>query len=138
MPSDTGDTVRAAIGQAAQRTGVNFSYLLAQAKSESGLNPSAKAGNSTATGLYQFLDQSWLGVVKQHGAEHGRLKARARHPENAKLHVRVAHFSGNRHQRRRATERAAQPTKFGLLFKVPRTRQLGRGNPCERRAAIFA
>jgi len=69
--SGMGDNVRAAIGQAAQRTGVNFSYLLAQAKSESGLNPNAKAGNSTATGLYQFLDQSWLGVVKQHGADHG-------------------------------------------------------------------
>src|SRR6187402_3712824 len=66
-----GDSVRAAIGQAAQRTGVNFSYLLAQAKSESGLNPNAKAGNSSATGLYQFLDQSWLGVVKAHGAEPG-------------------------------------------------------------------
>lgn len=65
------DDVRAAIGQAAQRTGVNFSYLLAQAKSESGLNPNAKASSSTATGLYQFLDQSWLGVVKAHGAEHG-------------------------------------------------------------------
>lgn len=67
----TADDVRAAIGQAAQSTGVNFSYLLAQAKSESGLNPNAKAGSSSATGLYQFLDQSWLGVVKQHGAEHG-------------------------------------------------------------------
>jgi hypothetical protein len=66
-----GDDVRAAIGQAAQRTGVNFSYLLAQAKSESGLNPTAKAGNSSATGLFQFLDQSWLGVLKAHGAEHG-------------------------------------------------------------------
>ena len=65
------DDVRAAIGQAAQSTGVNFSYLLAQAKSESGLNPNAKAGGSSATGLYQFLDQSWLGVVKAHGAEHG-------------------------------------------------------------------
>jgi len=65
------DDVRAAIGQAAQSTGVNFSYLLAQAKSESGLNPNAKAASSSATGLYQFLDQSWLGVVKQHGAEHG-------------------------------------------------------------------
>jgi hypothetical protein len=65
------DDVRAAIGQAAQQTGVNFSYLLAQAKSESGLDPNAKAGNSSATGLYQFLDQSWLGVVKAHGAEHG-------------------------------------------------------------------
>jgi len=65
------DDVRAAIGQAAQTTGVNFSYLLAQAKSESGLNPNAKASSSSATGLYQFLDQSWLGVVKAHGAEHG-------------------------------------------------------------------
>ncbi|QJU60416.1 transglycosylase SLT domain-containing protein [Sphingomonas sp. AP4-R1] len=65
------DDVRSAIGAAAQRTGVDFSYLLAQAKSESGLNPTAKAGNSSATGLYQFLDQSWLAVVKRHGTEHG-------------------------------------------------------------------
>lgn len=65
------DDVRAAIGQAAQTTGVNFSYLLAQAKSESGLNPNAKAASSSASGLYQFIDQSWLGVVKAHGAEHG-------------------------------------------------------------------
>ncbi len=74
LPSSLGgasDAVRTAIGQAAQRTGINFSYLLAQAKSESGLNPSAKAASSSATGLYQFLDQSWLGVVKAHGAEHG-------------------------------------------------------------------
>jgi len=65
------DDVRAAIGAAAQRTGVAFSYLLAQAKSESGLNPTAKAGNSSASGLYQFLDQSWLAIVKRHGTEHG-------------------------------------------------------------------
>ena len=67
----TRDDVRAAIGQAAQRTGVDFSYLLAQAKSESGLDPTAKSGSSSATGLYQFLDQSWLGIVKKHGAEQG-------------------------------------------------------------------
>ena len=74
MPSSvSGATadVRAAIGQAAQTTGVNFSYLMAQAKSESGLNPTAKASGSSASGLFQFLDQSWLGVVKAHGAEHG-------------------------------------------------------------------
>lgn len=63
--------VRDAIGRAAQRTGVDFSYLLNQAKSESGLNPNARASTSTATGLFQFIDQSWLGVVKQHGAKHG-------------------------------------------------------------------
>ena len=63
--------VRAAIGAAAQRTGVDFSYLLAQAKSESGLDPNAKASSSSASGLFQFLDQSWLAVVKRHGAEQG-------------------------------------------------------------------
>ena len=63
--------VRQAIGQAAARTGVDFTYLMAQAKSESGLDPSAKASGSSATGLFQFLDQSWLAVVKRHGGEHG-------------------------------------------------------------------
>jgi hypothetical protein len=65
------DTVRDAIGRAAQRTGIDFQYLLNQAKSESNLNPNAKAVTSSASGLYQFIDQTWLGVVKQHGAKHG-------------------------------------------------------------------
>ena len=64
------DDVRTAIGQAARATGVDFSYLVAQAQSESGLNPAARASSSSATGLYQFLDQSWLGVLKQHGSKH--------------------------------------------------------------------
>jgi hypothetical protein len=64
-------TVRAAIARAADRTGVAFDYLLNQAKTESGLDPDARASTSSASGLYQFIDQSWLGVVKQHGAKHG-------------------------------------------------------------------
>lgn len=62
---------RAAIARAAQATGVNFDYLLAQAKLESGLNPSARSGSSSATGLYQFLGGTWLDTLKKHGAEHG-------------------------------------------------------------------
>jgi hypothetical protein len=69
--NDARDHVRSAIGVAAQRTGVDFNYLLAQARSESGLDPTARAASSSASGLYQFIDQSWLGVVKQHGAKHG-------------------------------------------------------------------
>lgn len=65
------ESVRDAIGRAAQRTGADFTYLLNQAKSESGLNPFAKASTSSAGGLYQFIDQSWLGVLKQHGDKHG-------------------------------------------------------------------
>lgn len=63
--------MRQAIAQAASSTGVDFNYLFAQAKSESGLDPAAQAGSSSAAGLYQFIDQSWLGVLKKHGAEHG-------------------------------------------------------------------
>jgi hypothetical protein len=63
--------VQNAIQLASTRTGIDFNYLLGQAQVESGLNASARAGTSSATGLYQFIEQSWLGVVKDHGAEHG-------------------------------------------------------------------
>ncbi|MBY0306106.1 MAG: lytic transglycosylase domain-containing protein [Sphingomonas sp.] len=64
-------TIQSAIALASARTGVDFNYLLGQAQVESGLRPDAKAGTSSASGLYQFIEQSWLSVVKKHGAEHG-------------------------------------------------------------------
>ena len=63
--------VTGAIQRAAQRTGIDFDYLLGQAKLESGLNANAAAGTSSARGLYQFIEQSWLAVVKKHGSTHG-------------------------------------------------------------------
>ncbi|MBI0475942.1 lytic transglycosylase domain-containing protein [Sphingomonas sp. MA1305] len=67
----TAGRVQSAIALASSKTGVDFDYLLGQAKIESGLNASARAGTSSASGLYQFVEQSWLAVVKKHGAEHG-------------------------------------------------------------------
>ena len=64
-------SVRSAIAQASASTGIDFDYLLGQAQLESGMNPAARAGTSSATGLYQFIDQSWLGAVKQHGGQYG-------------------------------------------------------------------
>ncbi len=61
----------AAIARAARATGVDFSYLYNQARIESSLNPAAKARTSSATGLYQFINQTWLAVVDRHGAAHG-------------------------------------------------------------------
>ena len=69
--ASTGGSIRNAIAAASHKTGIDFSYLLGQAKLESGLNATAKAGTSSARGLYQFVDQSWLRVVKAHGAENG-------------------------------------------------------------------
>lgn len=67
----TGGRVTNAIAMASRRTGVDFSYLLGQAKIESSLNPTARATTSSATGLYQFIDQSWLAVIDKHGSEYG-------------------------------------------------------------------
>lgn len=63
--------VQAAIARAAQATGVDFSYLLAQARIESSLNPSARAETSSAAGLYQFTQGTWLNMLDRHGARHG-------------------------------------------------------------------
>lgn len=63
--------VVAAIAQAAQRTGVDFSYLLANARAESGLDPMARARTSSASGLFQFTDATWLAMVARHGDKHG-------------------------------------------------------------------
>lgn len=63
--------VRAAIARAAQATGVDFDYLLAQAKLESSLNPAARAPTSSAAGLYQFTNGTWLQTLERHGASHG-------------------------------------------------------------------
>jgi len=66
-----GEAVSGAIRQAAQATGTGFSYLVATAKVESGLDPNVKAPTSSATGLFQFIDQTWLMTMKQAGASLG-------------------------------------------------------------------
>lgn len=66
-----GAQVRAAIAQAAEATGVDFQYLMAQAKLESSLDPTARAATSSAAGLYQFTSGTWLSTLDRHGAEHG-------------------------------------------------------------------
>jgi hypothetical protein len=63
--------VAGAIKQAAETTGTSFEYLLTTAKIESGMNSAAGAATSTASGLYQFIDQTWLSMVKNIGPSLG-------------------------------------------------------------------
>jgi Transglycosylase SLT domain len=65
------DAVHSAIRRAADATGVNFSLLVQTARRESAMNPNARAATSSATGLFQFIDSTWLDMVRRHGAEHG-------------------------------------------------------------------
>jgi hypothetical protein len=63
--------IAGAIRQAAATTGTSFEYLLTTAQIESRLNPAAQAPTSSAGGLYQFIDQTWLATVKNAGPSFG-------------------------------------------------------------------
>ena len=63
--------VESAIQRASSATGVDFTFLMGAAKRESGFNPVAKARTSSASGLFQFVDQTWLSTLKKHGAKYG-------------------------------------------------------------------
>lgn len=69
--STSGWAVNDAIRGAAQSTGTSFDYLLATAKVESDLNPNAASTTSSARGLFQFIDQTWLMMLKEAGTALG-------------------------------------------------------------------
>jgi hypothetical protein len=56
---------------AAKLAGVDPVYLMTLADVESSLSPRAKAPTSSAEGLFQFIDRTWLEIVKAHAAEYG-------------------------------------------------------------------
>ena len=63
--------IAGSIKNAASATGASFEYLVSTAKMESNFNPGAKASTSSARGLFQFIDQTWLGTVKEAGPKLG-------------------------------------------------------------------
>ena len=63
--------VAAVLKHASARTGVDFGYLYNVAVRESSLDANARARTSSATGLFQFIDQTWLAAVKKYGRAHG-------------------------------------------------------------------
>ncbi len=70
-PAATNQMVTGAIRQAARMTGADFKYLLATAQVESNLNPNAQASTSSARGLFQFTEQTWLTTLKEQGTALG-------------------------------------------------------------------
>lgn len=60
-----------AIHDASQKSGADFSYLVKQAAVESSFDPNAKARGSSATGLYQFIQSTWLNMVEKYGDKYG-------------------------------------------------------------------
>jgi hypothetical protein len=69
--TEIGSRITSAIQEAARATGAGFEYLLKTALRESNFDPASKATTSSATGLFQFIDQTWLSTVKESGAQLG-------------------------------------------------------------------
>ncbi len=63
----TNAAVTGAIRHASRVTGTNFQYLIATAQVESRFNPGAAAPTSSARGLFQFIEQTWLATLKEQG-----------------------------------------------------------------------
>ena len=59
--------VKSAVKKASRETGVDFDYLMKTAERESSLNPKARARTSSATGLFQFIEPTWLTTMKEDG-----------------------------------------------------------------------
>ncbi|HWE75890.1 MAG TPA: transglycosylase SLT domain-containing protein [Stellaceae bacterium] len=59
------------IRQASQSTSADFGLLMAQAQRESGFRADAKSSTSSAAGLFQFVDSTWLDMVHRFGDKYG-------------------------------------------------------------------
>jgi hypothetical protein len=57
--------------RAAENTGVDPIYLMALADKESSFRTNVKASTSSAQGLFQFIDRTWLETMRTFGAKHG-------------------------------------------------------------------
>jgi predicted RNA-binding Zn-ribbon protein involved in translation (DUF1610 family) len=59
------------IVRAGRVVGADPTLLMAVADKESSFSTTAQAKTSSATGLYQFIEQTWLGVIYEFGRKHG-------------------------------------------------------------------
>lgn len=68
---DPPTAIRQAIETASKLTGAKFDYLVKTAYRESAFKPGAKAATSSAAGLFQFIENTWLGTLKEAGDSFG-------------------------------------------------------------------
>eukprot|EP00873_Tetraselmis_striata_P008407 jgi/Tetstr1/428671/TSEL_018659.t1 len=70
-PSSIASRIEQAFQSASTTTGASFEYLVKTAQRESNFDEDAKARTSSASGLFQFIESTWLETMKQSGHKHG-------------------------------------------------------------------
>jgi hypothetical protein len=101
-----------AVRQASMLTGVDAIYMMALADKESSLIPHIAARTSSAEGLFQFIEQTWLEVIGRYGAEYG-LEAEA---EAIAVDVKTGRRSvANEEERERILNLRRDPLIAGIM-----------------------
>lgn len=113
------------IRQASMATGASFGYLVAAAKIESNLNPSAAAPTSSARGLYQFIEQTWLGTVKEAGGSFGYGRYADAITRNASGRYEVSDANMRREILQLRNDAAANSAMAGVLTQSNSARLTG-------------
>jgi hypothetical protein len=75
------------IVRAGRVVGADPTLLMAVADKESSFSTTVQAKTSSATGLYQFIEQTWLGVVFEFGRKHGMVAEAALVTRNGRQFV---------------------------------------------------
>lgn len=60
-----------AIRHASKVIGVDYAYMMELVSAESSFITDVEASTSSATGLFQFIDNTWLLMLHEHGAKYG-------------------------------------------------------------------
>lgn len=74
------ERIENAFSTASRSTGTSFDYLLRTASRESSFDAQARASKSSASGLFQFIESTWLELMKEAGPHLG-LERYAQHIE---------------------------------------------------------
>ncbi len=105
----------AAIRLSALTTGADFGYMMKLAYAESTFDPEAGAPTSTAKGLYQFIEDTWVQTISRYGADHG-MGVLARHfSVQPDMHGTMVGRSENPWMRIAALGLRDQPQLAGLM-----------------------
>lgn len=81
--------IEQAFDAASGTTGTSFQYLLDTAQRESSLRSDAKASTSSASGLFQFVEGTWLKTLKEEGPSLGLGQYSAEITKTASGHYQV-------------------------------------------------
>lgn len=106
------ERVNEAILAASEKSGVDYGYMMAMAEQESTFNPNAKASTSSASGLYQFTDGTWKGMVANY-PNHGFKLSDKSSPE-AQAIMAAEYANENKKLIEKATGRKATNTDLYL------------------------